>query len=118
MVYLLKDDRTSNNTTEDKTIKRYWHIFGGILHVWMGYVMEQAYGNGIGLFTGAIMWIFFDGAINSMVLRKEWWYVGSTAWIDIAQQQLGKWIHTDPRLVSAILKLSTLVVAIINMWIN
>lgn len=114
MVWLLKDDRTPNHTVEDRKIKRYWHLLGGVLHLWIGYVMERAYGQGMGLLTAAMMWNFFDGAINTWVLRKEWWNIGSTALLDIAQAWLGKWLKEDPRTVSAVLKITLLLAAIVN----
>lgn len=88
------------------------------MHVWMGYVMERAYGHGMGLLTGTTLWYFFDGAVNSWVLNKEWWYIGTTAWIDITQRKLASWLREDPRLISAILKHALLILSILNLFVS
>lgn len=83
----------------------------------MGYVMQKAYGPGWGLFTGAAMWIIFDGAINSIALGKAWWSIGTTAWLDKAQVWLAGHLKQDPRTISATLKCILLVASIINLFI-
>jgi hypothetical protein len=70
------------------------------------------------------MWFVFDGAINTWVLKREWFYIGTTAQVDVAQRKLAagiQWLlnlidkHTvvDPRLVSATLKVSFLLASIV-----
>lgn len=103
-VYFIIDDRTENNTPQDLRLKKYWHWAGGAIHVWFGYVMWRLFGWHWGLLTASITWYFFDGCINSFVLHKEWWYLGTTAWLDKLQHEIADLIHIDARTVSAILK--------------
>ncbi len=117
MVYFLKDDRTENHTDRDLFIKKVWHAAAGSIHVWGAVVMGKLYGLEVGIFTAAVTWFFFDGAINTWVLNREWFYIGTTAQIDIIQQKLGKWLHTDPRTVSAVIKCLFLLGVTINLFI-
>ena|SRR6478752_1725155 len=106
MIYFIKDDRTPNIEPSNKYFNLRWHIAGGLIHGWMYYVVYRIYGIEFGLLMGSLTWLFFDGCINSFVLNKEFFYVGYTALLDRAQQWVGKVLHSDPRLMSALLKLS------------
>lgn len=103
-VYFIIDDRTPNHTPEDLKLKKYWHWAGGAIHIWCGYIMFRLFGWQWGLLTASTTWYFFDGCINSFVLHKEWWYIGTTAWLDKMQHELADLMHVDPRTASGILK--------------
>lgn len=113
-VYFLIDDRTENHTPQDLKLKKYWHWAGGAVHIWSGYVMYRLFGWQWGLLTASTTWYFFDGCINSFVLHREWWYIGTTAWLDIAQRKIADAINIEPRLFSAILKNIFLIFSIIS----
>lgn len=113
MVYFLLDDRAPNHTTGDIKLKKRWHWAGGAIHIWMGYVIHLKYGWEYGLLMAAIIWYFFDGAINSYVLHREFWYIGNTAWLDIVQNKLADLIGIDARFMSAILKHALLITSIV-----
>jgi hypothetical protein len=113
MIYFLIDDREENHTARDRRIKKYWHWAGGAIHIWMGYVIGDLYGWQWGLFMAALTWYLLDGFINTYVLRREWWNIGETAFIDIAQRKVASFLHIDPRLFSACLKHAVLIISIL-----
>jgi len=114
MIYFLLDDRAANNNPLDLNLKKYWHWAGGALHIWLGYAISRIYNDWHwGLLMASLTWYFFDGMVNSFVLKKEWWYIGTTAWIDKFQQQVAKAIHIEPRLFSALLKHVLLIFSIL-----
>jgi hypothetical protein len=113
MVYFLLDDREANHTPVDRRLKLYWHAAAGACHIWMGCFIGRQFGWEHGLFNAAIMWIVFDGAINTWVLHREWWYIGDTAQLDIAQRKVAGFLRIDHRLFSACLKGAALIVSII-----
>ena len=114
MVYFLIDDRTENHTPRDLWLKKWWHWAGGLIHIWVAFAMaEIAHDKAIGLLTGSLTWYLFDGFVNSFVLKKEWWFIGTTAWLDIGQRWIAKRLHMGPRLFSAILKHLAVIIPII-----
>lgn len=113
MVYFLLDDREANHTAVDRKLKLYWHAAAGALHIWMGCFIGRWFGWEYGLFNAALMWMVFDGSINTWVLKREWFYIGETAQIDIAQRKVAGWLRLDHRALSAFLKLATLLISII-----
>jgi len=118
MIYFIKDDRTNNNDPKNKGFNLRWHIAGGILHVWMYYIIHKLYGVEWGLLMAASTWLLFDGFINSYALKKEFWYIGATALIDKFQQWVGKITGVDPRGVSAFLKLSFFIGSITSLYLK
>jgi hypothetical protein len=114
MVYFLLDDRTANQTAEDRRLKLIWHAATGICHLWMGYCIGRiAHDWRIGFFTGALYWLLFDGCVNSFVLKREWWYIGTTAQIDIVQRWAAGILHIEHRAFSATLKIATIIISIL-----
>jgi len=113
MIYFLIDDREENQTARDRRIKMYWHWAGGAIHIWMGYVIDRQFGWEWGLLMGSLTWYFFDGFINTYVLQLEWWYIGTTAFIDKAQRWAAGILHIEPRFFSACIKHAVLIVSII-----
>lgn len=114
MIYFLIDDRSENHNARDRRIKKYWHWAGGVIHIWMGYAIYRISGDWHwGFLMGALTWLSFDGFINSFVLKKEFWYIGDTAQLDIAQRKVAGFLHIEHRLFSASLKVATLIVSII-----
>src|SRR4051812_47669219 len=104
MVFFLRDDRAPNHTTEDLHYKWWWHLAEGAIHLWMGATLSFCFGVQYGLLMLSLLWYFYDGAVNTWVLKREWFYIGTTAQVDIAQQQLAKKLKVDPRTLSAVLK--------------
>lgn len=115
MVYFLKDDRTENTSPEDKPLKIKWHIAGIGLKAWSYFVIADQYGVRWGLLMATLTWFFFDGVINISVLKRRWYYVGTTDVLDISQQWIAKRLHIDVELLSAILKLS-LAILTFTLW--
>lgn len=114
MVYFLLDDRAENHTANDRRLKLWWHAAAGVIHIWMGYAVGRiAHDWHVGLLMGALTWLLFDGFVNSYVLNKEWWYIGDTAQLDIAQRWVAGKLHIEHRLFSASLKIATLILSII-----
>jgi len=114
MVYFLMDDRTANGTAQDRRLKLWWHAGAGAIHIWMGYAVGSIANDWhAGFLMGALTWCFFDGAINTWVLHREWWYIGDTAQWDIAQRWVAGLLHIEHRAFSATLKIATLAVSII-----
>jgi hypothetical protein len=103
-VYFIKDDRTANTDPADKPLKTKWHIAGGLIHVWMYYVIADNYGLHWGLWMATLTWSLFDGFINSAI-KREFFFVGTTALIDKAQQWIAKRLGINVNLLSALLKL-------------
>lgn len=114
MIYFLIDDRSENHTARDRRIKKYWHWAGGAVHVWMGYAVYRIANDWRwGLLMGALTWLLFDGFINTYVLRREWWYIGDTAWLDSIQRTVAGWMKVDHRALSAFLKVAALIISIL-----
>lgn len=103
-VYFLKDDRTANIDPNDKPLKIKWHVAGGVIHVWMYYVIADNYGLHWGLWMASLTWALFDGFIAGAIGR-EFFYVGNTSLLDKAQRWMAKLLHINVNLLSAILKL-------------
>jgi hypothetical protein len=112
MIYFLLDDREVNHTARDRRIKKYWHVAGGAIHIWMAYVIGRLFGWQWGMLMGSMTWYFFDGFINIYVLHREWFYIGTTAQLDIAQRWLAGKIGIEHRLFSACLKHALLLTSI------
>lgn len=124
-VYFLKDDRTANTDPADKPIKFKWHVAGGIIHIWMYYIMADNYGYHWGLLMSSLTWLLFDGAVNTYAIRKEFFYIGFTALIDRGQRGVTDWINKltgtyfiDPRSLSAILKIGFALYSIISLILH
>jgi hypothetical protein len=114
MVYFLLDDRAVNGTTQDRRLKLWWHAAAGFIHIWMGYAVGRiAHDWHVGFLMGALTWLLFDGFINTYVLRREFWYIGDTAQLDIAQRKIAGFLHVEQWLFSASLKIATLAISII-----
>lgn len=114
MIYFLIDDRNENHTARDRRIKKYWHWAGGAIHIWMGYAVGRIANDWHwGYLMGSLTWLLFDGFVNSYVLKKEWWYIGDTAWLDRAQRTIAGAIHIDHRAFSAFLKFVALIISIL-----
>lgn len=112
MLYFIKDDRTPNDAPKDKPYKLKWHVAGGVLHGWMYYVIADSYGYPWGCLMAALTWFFFDGVVNAYALNKEFFFIGTTALIDRAQQSTAKALRVDVRKLTAILKFSLILYAI------
>lgn len=114
MIYFLLDDRAANNTAQDRQLKLWWHGAAGAIHLWMAYAIARISNDWhCGLFMGSLNWLLFDGFINSLVLKKEFWYIGDTAQLDIAQRKLAGFLRIEHRLLSAILKIGSNIISII-----
>lgn len=114
MIYFLLDDRTENHTSKDRRLKLWWHAAAGAIHIWMGYAVGRiAHDWHVGFLMGSLTWLLFDGFINTYVLKREWWYIGDTAQLDIAQRWAANKLHIEHRLFSATLKIATLITSIL-----
>jgi len=114
MVYFLLDDREVNHTAKDRRLKLWWHAAAGAIHIWMGYAVGRIANDWrVGLLMGSLTWLLFDGFINTYVLNREWWYIGDTAQLDIAQRKLAGFLHIEHRLFSACLKIGMLIFSIL-----
>lgn len=114
MVYFLLDDRAANNTAQDRRLKLWWHAAAGAIHIWMGYAVGRiAHDWRVGFLMGALTWLLFDGFINSYVLKKEFWYIGDTAQLDIIQRKVAGFLHIEHRAFSAALKIAMLTTSIL-----
>lgn len=104
MVYFIRDDRTLNTDPKNRKFSAIWHLTGGIGRLVTCWLLFRAFGWEWGLSAAVILWIWFDGAINTWALNKEWWYVGTTAQTDRLLQWAGKKLHIDPRALNAAIK--------------
>lgn len=104
MLYFIKDDRTPNTEDLNKRYSEVWHATGGICRLLTCWVIGRAYGWDYCYMALVGTWIWFDGAINTWVLRKEWFYVGTTALTDRSIRWIGMKLKVDPRSVNGALK--------------
>lgn len=118
MIYFLKDNATPQTDPKNKRYNFNWHAAGGAIHLWMGITVAMLWGVHWGILMIAITWYFFDGAVNSWYLHREWFFIGTTAQIDVAQRKVAAWIDVDPRTLSAILKTILLTGAVVNMFLS
>jgi hypothetical protein len=112
-INFIRDDRAANHTTEDRRLKKYWHAAGGFQHIWMMYMVGRLCGWHWAPVAGAFTWYFMDGCINSYVLNREWWFIGDTAWLDMAQRWAAGALRIDPRTFSACLKHAAIILSIL-----
>jgi hypothetical protein len=114
MIYFLLDDRAENHNARDRRLKKYWHVAGGAIHVWMGYAVGRIANDWhFGFLMGALTWLLFDGFINTYVLKREFWFIGETAILDISQRKVAAFLHIEHRLFSACLKFAALIISIL-----
>lgn len=113
-VYIVKSE---NAYLFDKQLPakytRLRHVFGGLLHVWIGFVIGALFGWRWGFFMGSLTWFFTDGFINSFALHTHWFSIGTTAAIDKLQQWVARKIRWPVEVFSGILKCLVLTIAII-----
>jgi hypothetical protein len=112
-ICIITDDREQNGTARDSKFKKYWHAAGGFQHLWVMYVIGRFYGWYWSPVAGSLTWYFMDGLINTYVLRREFWYVGDTAVVDIVQKKIACFLRLDARLLSACLKHAAVIVSFI-----
>lgn len=57
--------------------------------------------------AAALFWVFHDGMVNKVGLKRPWFYVGKTAWIDRQFQRFRK-----PELAQAVTKFALLLAGV------
>ena len=90
-----------------------WHIAQGVIQVFfftlVSLISSYTYGLApsllIGLLGAGIFWIVFDGIVNVFGLGVPFFYVGTTAAIDVFFQKFSK-----PKLMMALSKLFLIVI--------
>jgi hypothetical protein len=113
MLYFLHDDRTPNTDNLSKKYSAVWHATGGVCRLIACWVIGRAYGWHWSFVAAVSTWIWFDGSINTWVLRKEWFYVGTTAKTDRFLRWAGTKLKVDPRSINGAIKALAVVIVLI-----
>jgi len=94
-----------------------WHWFKGLNQFVFFYLLSVKFGYLIGFVDIIFYWILFDGWLNKSVLKRNFFYVGTTGKIDKAIQWVNNGIKTvykqsSPAFISAVIKISLLIYSI------
>lgn len=106
----LADANIFNDFRGANDYKKKWHIWQGarqLLFISFAgvYLMSWKF-----VFLGmAIFWILHDGILNKVGLNKPFFFVGTTARIDIMMRRVASWMSMDILIFSMILKLIALI---------
>lgn len=110
-IYLIHNLADVRATPRDLYNKKWWHFFGGVQHVWMGFAISQMFGWEFGLLSGSYGWLIFDGLVNKYGLYLNFFYVGTTAGIDKLQQLIAAKLHVEVEKVSFVIKATLVIIS-------
>lgn len=61
---------------------RLWHVWKGVNQAVWFLFMAMMFGAPLALVNVAVFWLLFDGLMNTIVLNKDFFFVGTTSLID------------------------------------
>ena len=114
--HLLRDARTPDTDARDRRLKWWWHAEGAALHAANAALGWYVQGPELAFFVLVLFWVVFAGIVHQTGLQKSFFYVGTTALDDRAQQWLyRRGLHRlfgSIETMSAVLKITTFVISL------
>ena len=111
---LLLDDKTQEQTDEDKRIEKKWHMVGGLIVVYLAFVAFMLGGWIFIPLVFTFAWLIFAGIVHIIGMKKPFFYVGNFAWTD---KLLRKIFGSRVELLSGIIKVVLFILSIILIFI-
>jgi hypothetical protein len=106
---LIKDDKTPENSPDNTKIEKDWHRIGASLFAYLTITFWiHSYDFRFVLFGVSAFWFLFAGIVHMVGLKKDFFYVGETAYTD---KLFRKVFPNNPILASKILKTALFVVS-------
>jgi len=99
-----------------------WHFWKGVNQLIFFSIMFFLVGARIATMDLIIYWILFDGLMNKTILKREFFYIGTTAQTDISFRKISHLINIpfktklSPYLISGIVKIGLLITSIILLF--
>lgn len=113
---MLLDDKTDENSENNKDIETDWHVIGSIFFLYIALTSWYLLGFWYFPLVLSLFWLLFGGIVHKVGLKKPFFYVGYTAKTD---KVIRKMFPKNPEKFSMILKsvvlaLSLLIIIIKN----
>lgn len=99
-----------------------WHFWKGINQVSFFGIMLFTIGWKLTLLNALIFWVLFDALINKLILKRPFFFVGTTAFTDVTIQKSAKLISSPfknslkPEVLSGVLKILLIILIIILLF--
>ena len=107
---LLLDDKTSENDPSNKEIEEEWHIVGAAIFCYIAITAWMIWGIEYVPFVLSSFWTIFAGIVHVIGLKKQFFFVGTTAKTDILIRRV---FPKNPEIGSAILKCLSMILSIL-----
>ena len=111
---LLLDDKTPESDASNSDLEKKWHAIGACIFVYIAATAWIFFGWQYAPFALSCFWCIFAGIVHVIALNKPFFFVGTTAKTD---KLLRKLSPNKTELVSAILKLSCLILSTILLFL-
>lgn len=98
---LLKDDKTPEESEENKKLENQWHLVGALVFIYLGITTYMMWGWEYIPLTLSSFWLIFGGIVHKIGLNKPFFFVGTSAKTD---RLLRRFFPTNTEKKSAILK--------------
>lgn len=109
-------ERDYNKVAKNQEYSRKWHYWKGLNQLIFFAVVFLFASWKITLVCMAFYWISFDAFFNKIILKRNFFFIGTTSAIDKFLQKISTKLHISPNLVSAILKIGFLLSSIILLF--
>jgi hypothetical protein len=118
-------ERDYDIVAKNKHLSKLWHLWKGVNTLIWVCLISFIFGFKVGFLNLILYWILFDGLLNIIVLKKGFFYIGTTATIDSIFHKISTWWNTswvntltinkfplNPIILSATVKLILLIATI------
>lgn len=113
---LLKDDKLPEDHADNKRIEFWWHAAGAVVFVLLAYHFGEFFGWRYAPFCLACAWLLYAGIVHRIGLGKPFFFVGTTAVTDKAQQWIASKLRMNVRVFSCIVKSLALIISLYIIW--
>lgn len=107
--FLERDERITRRHPE---YSRKWHRAKALNQIVYFFLYIFCFGLKLTCINVILFWILFDGFVNTTILNKTFFDIGTTAKTDVFLQRIVKFTHTSETVVAATLKIGLLIWAI------
>ncbi len=111
-------ERDNSIVYHNKKLSKRWHQWKFVQQVCFFFIIYLHFGLEITLVNIGFYWILFDAFLNKFVLNREFFYIGKTSVIDSKVRWIASKIKIDPYKLSAILKISLILLSILYIYIK
>jgi hypothetical protein len=109
-------ERDYNKVVKNQEYSKKWHYWKGLNQLIFFAVVFLFASWKITLVCMAFYWIGFDAFFNKIVLKRDFFFVGTTSTIDKTLQAISKKLHISSTTFSAILKIGLLAISVILLF--